>query len=165
MKFAAALLASAVSASEIGDFARALPNMIGNGAYSIENIFKASGNGDISWTQCSDDTGKFHLDSDACTVSPDPIKKGTTETFTIRGTTDIAIDVSSVEVDVYFGGNKISSKSNPGGSFTSDVTLVVDSVIPIFAPSGTYTIRATANGNTASGENSIVGCAEGIMHL
>ena len=164
MKFYA-LLAAVVAANESQDFARAIPDLMAKGEFKIENIFKV-GAGDITWKQCSDDAGKFTLNAGACTVSPNPIKKGTTETFTIVGSTSAPITVDHLEVDVYYGGSKISSKQQPGGSYTSNVTFKVDSVIPIFAPSGAYTIKATAIGNVnGQGENGSVGCAEGLMNL
>ena len=84
----------------------------------------------------------------------------------MHGTVSKPINVSDVTVDVYLGGSKLSSNTQPGGSYTSDYSLTVYQVIPIFAPAGQYTIRATANGNVAGESmNGSVGCVEGLMDL
>ena len=143
MKFATFALLATASANEYVDFAKALPKMIADGAFANN-----SGNGDISWTQCSDAIGKFTLTPSGCSVSPDPVAKGKTETFTIVGTTSAAIFMDHIDIEVIYAGKSISKKTQPVSyAFDYNVSFPVESVIPIFAPSGQYTIKATAVGN------------------
>ena len=179
MKFAALALVAAVSAHKHHheeknlseafhpkNWSTFITDMYAHGDLKIENIFKVAGSGTITWSQCADDAGVFTLNAAACTVSPSPIKKGVTETFSMHGTVSKPIVVDDVTIEVYLSGSKLSSNTAPGGSYTSDWSLDVAQVIPIFAPAGMYTIRATANGNVAGESmNGTVGCVEGLMDL
>merc|ERR1712127_472185 len=63
--------------------------------------------GKVTYSECSDDTGSFQLDTSSTSNSPDPITKGTDLTFNLAGILSDDIHVDNVHVHVDWNGSTL----------------------------------------------------------
>ena len=104
MKFAAAALVGVVSAQQ------EIPIEFNPAKMSQDfGLLEVSdADGQVTWSQCDDDTGVFTLDADATSYSPDPFGAGDTLTFEYVGEVTSSVTVSKVHVKVQWGAITLS---------------------------------------------------------
>ena len=134
----------------------------------MAHFVKANLKGEVAFTQCDDDAGVFTMDALKTKVSPNPVSKGDSLTFTLAGIVSNAIEVMNIHVVVLLDGVKLHTEDHKqDNKYTSDYSYDLAWKVPGFAPSGTYGITLTGVGNApdAGVTNGNVLCVQADMKL
>ena len=95
--------------------------------------------------QCSDDVGAFQLDTSATTITPNPLEKGTTCAFGLRGVVTETINVNNLHVHVDWNQSPLYDEDHSqDNTYTSEYSYDLNWEVPGFAPDGHYDILFTA---------------------
>jgi hypothetical protein len=100
--------------------------------------------GEVTYTQCDDDTGSFTLDTDSTSNDPNPVTKGQDVSLNLVGIVSDSIEVKNVHIHVDWNGTPLYDEDNKqDNTYDSDYTYSLKWNVPSYAPSGDYDITVT----------------------
>ena len=117
------------------------PNFLQSLMASVMRGGKSADPGVPYYTQCGDDWG-FTLDSVSTSVSPNPIKKGSTIDFDLVGSFSQPLYVDALHVHVDVNGSPLYDENfRDGNYYDTDYDFKLSWEVPADAPDGEYKIR------------------------
>ena len=159
-KLTTALLVSSVAANDITMGQIPLQNYLSKDL--VKNMIttlriKAHGltdSGKVTYSECSDDTGSFQLDTSSTSNSPDPITKGTDLTFNLAGILSDDIHVDNVHVHVDWNGSPLYDEDHPQSTdFSDNVDMNLAWNVPAYAPDGKYAVQIVGTNASSNKSN------------
>ena len=115
-----------------------------------------SGKGEVSFKQCKDTLGDFHLDAAHSTFSPDPLVRGKTIDIHALGSLDKPGTLDGVKAEIYYNNHLLETHNFPGSfHYDSKVNYEIKDKIPLISPPGNYRIHAVAQGHLGSANGDV----------
>jgi hypothetical protein len=123
-------------------------------------------NGDVTYEQCDDAAGAFTFDGDNTSNLPAPVVKGSDVTLNLAGIVSETVEVTNVHIHVDWNGSTLYDEDHSqDNTYDSSYSYKLSWSVPSYAPSGSYAIKVTGTGNTASVSNDFVICINANMTL
>eukprot|EP00199_Chlamydomonas_sp_CCMP681_P003575 CAMPEP_0119115728 /NCGR_PEP_ID=MMETSP1180-20130426/51900_1 /TAXON_ID=3052 ORGANISM="Chlamydomonas cf sp, Strain CCMP681" /NCGR_SAMPLE_ID=MMETSP1180 /ASSEMBLY_ACC=CAM_ASM_000741 /LENGTH=183 /DNA_ID=CAMNT_0007104817 /DNA_START=55 /DNA_END=606 /DNA_ORIENTATION=- len=123
---------------------------------SLTAILLWQGVAGFSWKVCDDAVTPPSVVVSSVILSPDPPIIGTPATFKVQGSTGIAVDSGTVDIQVSFSGVEIFATSEDLCAKTScpvapgEVLVTLVEALPPIAPPGEYGLRLTGRDNAGA---------------
>ena len=94
--------------------------------------------------QCDDDFNSFQLDTAATTINPNPLVKGQSVYFDIKGIVTDPITVKNVHVHVDWNSSPLYDEDHDvEKTYDADYDYTLEWAVPGFAPDGHYDVKLT----------------------
>lgn len=123
--------------------------------------------GEVTFSQCDDDTNSFTLDSDQTTSEPNPVVKGSKVQLDLFGIVADKIEIKNVHIHVDWNGTPLYDEDNSQDNTfeNEEYTYNLGWDVPSFAPSGAYDIHLKAYGDEKDTSGPVLYCVEAQMTL
>ena len=118
----------------------------------MSNKSDVNGTGVVTYGQCSDDAGIFHLDKDNTSNTPNPVTKGSEVSLNLAGIVDDEMEITNVHIHVDWNGSTLYDEDHKqDNDYTSSYKYSLSWAVPSYAPSGKYAITVTGTGASSAG--------------